>query len=1479
MKIGDLLVRLGLDITDFSKGFEDAQKELQVQSRNLTATGLALSGAITAPLAGIGVEAVKAFAGFEASMNRVSALGDVFGSDLERLGELAKELGATTQYSAKQSADAMGNLAAAGFKANEIFSAMPGVLALAATENMKIADAAQIASDVLKGFQLQAKDMNFVADVLARTSASSANSVQGLGVAFSYVGPVAKAVNMDFLDVAAALGVLGDAGIRGERGGTALRNIINDLLSPSKQAAQAMRDLGIRVLDSSGKLKPLNQLIAELQPLTSNTAAATQIFGQRWSEIVPLLANGGANLAKMRGEINAFDGAAKKMASIIQQGVAGNWEKFTSSLQDAAIELGKALSSTANVLISFGTSVVNRLSDWAKAFGSLPEPIRVAAIAIFGLAAAAGPLLVFAGAATGAVANLKLLGPAVASVGSALSGIGPAAIAARASMGGLLESVKGLASLSWSSITGNFAKLKSTIVDFATASFAASGGGIKGFFQGLANMATLTGDALRGPLVAGFTSARTALLGLAPALGGVTLTMGAVVVAATALAAIAYVVYKNWADIKNVFVAFYTDVSNLAARFGKYILDWIETTFGKNVSSYITAVWTGVKNFFVAFWKGLVSIFEGGLTWIVSAAQKAASALGLVETAKALDQWKNKLAGVAKDLDGLGSSATKAGKPVQELRKDVAGVFTPPATGSGQFSGIGNSAKEAKHKVTELEKKMKEVKESADRVADSLQDIPRTYAQFSQKVSEGTFRATESLRKLEEQWRDVSRAAAEETDPKIKAALKGQALLLDMAIKQVKEYRNAWNAEEFDKELAAIGRSIQASLNVDDIKLPNFADPIEEAEKRVEKLREAYQALGMEFDEIKAKSGGAFSKTEYEAQKALEAFNRIRDSGMATSKQLEQAWLAYLEKKVAAEKEASDQIVFTGRNAFSFIASSASQTIAEFQLATLKATNAFRDAMTEGFKNVFSSLFKGNWGGVLSGLQELGNKFVGGVKDVIFAPLEAQTAKFLASLATGLGEWVTKNVLGVMAKGLQALVGEGLGVLSVFHKLFGSGNVVDAGKAAVEASKAAGAAAQMAKTAGDLAKATSDGAIVASQSATAAATASKQAAQAVTAAGQAASQASQGALKAISGVLGIVSSIVSAVSGVLSFLQGRRMEQDIGRIEVTTREIKAELTNLRDDEWKRHTGNMVKADEIMQTMRYFGDASTAYLSDIKGLLESLLEATKAISGSPYGGRMQPQVLAPGDDGRRPGAEQENTETVQENTEALEEHTRASEENTQAVKVNTDAQETAALQSQAVAEAAKEEVQATEVTTQALEKMPKIILRTDKSFHTLNDSVEEASRSVDSAFSYASGSLAQAAAGFVGDVQTSFSNATEAIVKSAEVIQQGSFSIIESMGMTEDEVQKRIRGLLDGGGNYRDIQNQIFDLSNRVSGVGGGASVPGSFGSPNSPVGVWDGPFTGISSTPIVLNVNVNNADARKVANEMVDTWRRRGVEI
>ena len=254
---------------------------LTAAGASATAAGKSLTKFVTLPILGLGAVAVKVSADFQTSMLQVQAVSGATGDQFEALSEQAKELGRTTQFSASQAADGMGFLAMAGFEVQEILDAMPGVLNLAAAGNLDLAQAADIASNVLSGYALQASEIGRVNDVMAQTFTSTNTSLAQLGEAFKFVAPVAQSAGLELEEVNAALGLLGNAGIQGSMAGTTLRGAIAKLNKPSEEAAGALDRLGISVFDSEGQMRPFVDLVEQFETAGLNTADAMTIFGLR----------------------------------------------------------------------------------------------------------------------------------------------------------------------------------------------------------------------------------------------------------------------------------------------------------------------------------------------------------------------------------------------------------------------------------------------------------------------------------------------------------------------------------------------------------------------------------------------------------------------------------------------------------------------------------------------------------------------------------------------------------------------------------------------------------------------------------------------------------------------------------------------------------------------------------------------------------------------------------------------------------------------------------------------------------------------------------------------------------------------------------------------------------------------------------------------------------------------------------------------
>ncbi|WP_407700465.1 phage tail tape measure protein [Streptomyces beihaiensis] len=313
-------------------------------SRQGAGAGAALAkglkvGAVAA--AGLGFSVLKASGDFEKSMNQVRAVSGATGKDFQDLRGQAKELGKTTKFSASQAADGMGFLAMAGFKAHDIMAAMPGVLNLASAGNMDLATSADIASNILTGYGYKAKQTGKIVDVLAKTFTSTNTDLQQLGDAFKYAGPVAHSAGLKFEESAAAIGLMGNAGIQASLAGTSLRGAITRLLAPTDKIQAALDKLGVKVVDSHDKMLPLADIIDQLGKKGATTSDLMTIFGQRAGPaMAALIGQGAPALRKLTTQLEHAGGTADKIAKTQMKGLNGELTSLTSAWEGLMIQIG-----------------------------------------------------------------------------------------------------------------------------------------------------------------------------------------------------------------------------------------------------------------------------------------------------------------------------------------------------------------------------------------------------------------------------------------------------------------------------------------------------------------------------------------------------------------------------------------------------------------------------------------------------------------------------------------------------------------------------------------------------------------------------------------------------------------------------------------------------------------------------------------------------------------------------------------------------------------------------------------------------------------------------------------------------------------------------------------------------------------------------------------------------------------------------------
>ncbi|ETT00140.1 phage tail tape measure protein [Providencia alcalifaciens] len=352
---------------------------------------------MTAAGVGIGYAAKKVLVpgyDFEIGMSKVQALTrlDKNSEDYKMLRNQARELGATTAFTANDVAQGQAFYAMAGFKPEQIKNAMAGTLSMSLAGDIDLATTADIGSNILTGFKLSSDEMNRVSDTLVATFTRSNVNLSMLGDTMKYVAPVAAGLGVDIETAAVAAGKLGDAGIQGSMAGTSLRAILGRLAEPPKQAAEALTKLGIKTRDVKGNLRELPAILAELDKKTQKMGTAQRaglfkhIAGEEAFSALSVLVDksGSGELQNMIAEIKAAKGEAEKVAKTMTDNLDGDLKNLTSAWEDVGIQIFGGADSPLRDITKQVTSLISGFGNWAK---KNPEIVKTLTMITLGLGA------------------------------------------------------------------------------------------------------------------------------------------------------------------------------------------------------------------------------------------------------------------------------------------------------------------------------------------------------------------------------------------------------------------------------------------------------------------------------------------------------------------------------------------------------------------------------------------------------------------------------------------------------------------------------------------------------------------------------------------------------------------------------------------------------------------------------------------------------------------------------------------------------------------------------------------------------------------------------------------------------------------------------------------------------------------------------------------------------------------------------------
>ena len=626
-----------------------ALSKIDVAGQKMEAVGNSIAGAgkkmmgVTTVIGGVGVAAVKTEADFDCAMSQVAAVSGATGKDFDALRNKAREMGAKTKFSATEAAEAMNYMAMAGWKTEDMLDGIEGVMNLAAASGEDLATTSDIVTDALTAFGLSAKDSGHFADILAAASSNANTNVSMMGETFKYCAPIAGALGFSAEDTAEAIGLMANAGIKSSQAGTALRTIMNNLAGDVKISGKAIGDVTIATTNADGSMRDLSDILSDCRSAFRNLTesekaqAAESLVGKNaMSGFLALMNAGQGDIDKLSSAIDNCDGSAEKMATTMQDNLAGQLTILKSQLQELAISFG-------DILMPAIRSIVSKLQGFVDKLNGMDEGTKRTIVTIALLVASIGPLLVIIGTAiskigvamqgfvklANGISKLKVAvqgGTGVlGKLGAALGGISAPVLAVVAVIAVLVAAFVHL----WKTnegfrdaIIGTWNRIKDTI---------------SGFCQGIVDRLNALGfqftdivDVLK-TVWDGFCQV------LAPIFEGVFNNIANILSTVTGVITGILDVFigiftgnwsQAWTGVKEIFSSiwngissFFTNILNVIKGVADVVLGWFGTSWNEvwtNIKTFFEGIWNGIATFFTTIWETLKNVVTVGIMAIGS---------------------------------------------------------------------------------------------------------------------------------------------------------------------------------------------------------------------------------------------------------------------------------------------------------------------------------------------------------------------------------------------------------------------------------------------------------------------------------------------------------------------------------------------------------------------------------------------------------------------------------------------------------------------------------------------------------------------------------------------------------------------------------------------------------------------------------------------------------------------------------------------
>lgn len=588
---------------------------------------------VTAAIAGLGTAAVATVADFDESMSKVSAISGATGEEFDQLREKAREMGAKTKFSASEAADAFQYMAMAGWKTGDMMDGIEGIMNLAAASGEDLAATSDIVTDALTAFGLTAADSGHFADVLAAASSNANTNVSMMGETFKYAAPVAGALGFSVEDVAEAIGLMANSGIKASQAGTSLRTMLTSLAGNVKLSSDSMGVMEVATTNADGSMRELGDILTDLRfcfsTMTEAEAAsnAESIVGKNaMSGFLAVMQAAPADIEKLNSAIEKCDGMSENMAETMQDNLNGQITILKSQLQELAISFGDMLMPVIREVVTH----IQGMVDWLNGLSDTQKKlIMVIALVL----AAVGPVLIIIGKiATGIGALMSLassLGPLLGVIKGAFAALtGPIGIAIAviaALTAGFMylwnncESFRNFWVDLWENIKETASAVVDSLVHFFTVSIPGAWNAVIAFFRGIPAWWNNLWEGVKQTVSEAWETIKTVVMGiLSPTIRNImTLWNSAKDGIMQAMEGIKLILSGAWELIKNIVMAPVLFICDLVTgNFDqlKMDMDMIWT----NILLAIQTIWEGIKLYFGGVFEALKGIFLTAWTSILT---------------------------------------------------------------------------------------------------------------------------------------------------------------------------------------------------------------------------------------------------------------------------------------------------------------------------------------------------------------------------------------------------------------------------------------------------------------------------------------------------------------------------------------------------------------------------------------------------------------------------------------------------------------------------------------------------------------------------------------------------------------------------------------------------------------------------------------------------------------------------------------------